>query len=294
MQSTEAEFLRKPLEANDFVKNFAKRYVAGESVEDAVKVSKNLLQDQYLVAVAYLAPKAIAATTAQKNLSIYLELLAQIDQMGLNQKVEVSIRPSQLGEKETASAHIYRIVTSAKELAIAVIIEVDDGDDADWIFDLTKTMNAEYPGCGFTILSELRNAAEQAAQLNTKQVRVRLTRGTYKTPDWRGYQKLIEIDRSYVKCLKVLLQGEAKVIVATHDSRLIEIAGFLAADIQRDAGTVEYQVTFGMPTRNHKRLLNFDEKVRVYLPFGPDWYPYLMRRITHAPESLFQTVKSYL
>lgn len=294
MQSTEAEFLRKPLESNSFVKKLAERFVAGAGIDEAISVSKNLVEDQYLVTLAYLAENAKDTQTAQKNQSTYLELLTQIDQNDLNQKVELSIRPSQLGNKETASSHIFNIVTEAKKLAIAVIIEVDDGDDPDWIFDLTKTMHAEYPGCGFTLLSELRNATNQAQQLHSEQVRVRLTRGTYKTPDWRGHQKLIEIDRSYVQCLKALLQGEAKVIVATHDSRLIEIAGYLAADIQREPGTVEYQITFGMPMRNHERLLNFDEKVRVYLPFGPAWYPYLMRRITHAPESLFQTVKSYL
>jgi proline dehydrogenase len=294
MQSTEAEFLRKPLESNSFIQNFAKRFVAGEGISEAIAASKDLVKQEYLVTLAYLAENAKDSQTAQKNQSAYLELLTQIDENDLNQKVEFSIRPSQLGNKETASSHIFTIVTKAKQMAIAVIIEVDDGDDPDWIFDLTKTMHAEYPDCGFTLLSELKNATDQAKQLHSDQVRVRLTRGTYKTPDWRGYQKLIEIDRSYVQCLKALLQGEAKVIVATHDSRLIEIAGYLAADIQREPGTVEYQITFGMPMRNHERLLNFDEKVRVYLPFGPDWYPYLMRRITHAPESLFQTVKSYL
>jgi proline dehydrogenase len=294
MQWTKSEPLRAPLESNQFFKNFAYRFMAGESVSEAITVSNNLIAENYLVDLAYLAKNASTPAEAKANKEVYLDLLLQIDSHKLNDKVEVSIRPSQLGNKETASAHIFAIVTKAKQLNIALIIEVDDGDDPDWIFELTKTMHAEYAGCGFTLLSELRESKNQAAELTSEAVRVRLTRGTYKTPEWRGYQKINEIDRSYVQCLKVLLQGEAKVTVATHDSRLIEIAGFIAADIQREPGTVEYQITYSMPTTNHKRLLNFDERVRVYLPFGPAWYPYLMRRIAHAPESLFQAVKSYL
>ncbi len=294
MQWVKADPLRAPLEQNSIFKNFARRFIAGEVAQDAIIVSKNLVAEDYLVALAYLAKNAYNPQTAEANKKVYLDLLNQVDSAKLNQKVEISIKPSQLGNKETASSHIYAIVTQAKQLMIPLTIEVDDGDDPQWIFDLTKTMHAEYPGCGFTLLSELRESVNQAKDLTSEAVKVRLTRGTYKTPEWQGFQKTIDIDRSFVKCLKTLLEGSAKVTVATHDSRLIEIAGFIAADIKREAGTVEYQITSGMPTRNHERLLNFDERVRVYLPFGPDWYPYLMRRIAHAPESLFQAVKSYL
>lgn len=294
MQWVKADPLRAPLEQNSIFKNFAHRFIAGEVAQDAIIVSKNLVAEDYLVALAYLAKNAYNPQTAEANKKVYLDLLNQVDSAKLNQKVEISIKPSQLGNKETASSHIYAIVTQAKQLMIPLTIEVDDGDDPQWIFDLTKTMHAEYPECGFTLLSELRESVNQAKDLTSEAVRVRLTRGTYKTPEWQGFQKTIDIDRSFVKCLRTLLEGSAKVTVATHDSRLIEIAGFIAADIKREAGTVEYQITSGMPTRNHERLLNFDERVRVYLPFGPDWYPYLMRRIAHAPESLFQAVKSYL
>lgn len=294
IQWVKADPLRKPLEANEFFKNFAKRYVAGENITEALAVSKNLIQEDYLVSLAYLAKNAQNPLEADQAKGSYLDLLRQINAADLNDKVEVSIKPSQLGNKETAGAHLFEIVTKAKALRIAVIIEVDDGDDPDWIFESTKTLHAEYADCGFTLLSELRGSQNQAKELTSEAVRVRLTRGTYKTPEWRGFQKIIDIDRSFVKCLRTLLEGSAKVTVATHDSRLIEIAGFIAADVQREPGSVEFQITYGMPKRNHERLLNFDQPVRVYLPFGPDWYPYLMRRITHAPESLFQAVKSYL
>lgn len=294
MEWVEADPLRQPLEASGLFQNFAKRYIAGEDIFEALAVSKNLIQDNYLVSLAYLQKNAKNPTEAANTHQVYLEMLEQVNLAKLNHKVEVSIKPSQLGNKETAGSHLFSIITKAKEFEIPVIIEVDDGDDPDWIFDITKTLHAEYPACGFTLLSELRGALSQAEELTNEAVRVRLTRGTYKTPDWRGYQKIIDVDRSYVKCLRTLLEGSAKVTVATHDSRLIEIAGFIAADVQREAGSVEFQITHGMPKRNHERLLNFDQPVRVYLPFGPDWYPYVMRRITHAPESLFQTVKSYL
>lgn len=294
MQWVKSDPLRKPIETNAVLNGFAKRYTAGESVGEALAVSKDLIRDNYLVSLAYLQKNATNPTEAAKTKQVYLDLLTQINSSGFNEKVEVSIKPSQLGNKETAGAHLFEITTKAKEFEIPVILEVDDGDDPDWIFEITKTLHAEYPACGFTLLSELRGSQSQAEELTSEAVRVRLTRGTYKTPEWRGFQKIIDIDRSYVRCLRTLLEGSAKVTVATHDSRLIEIAGFIAADVQREAGSVEFQITHGMPKRNHERLLNFDQPVRVYLPFGPDWYPYLMRRITHAPESLFQAVKSYL
>lgn len=286
--------LRAPLEVNQAFKSFANKYVAGESISDGLKVTNQLLEDDYKVSLAYLAQKANDLTSAQANTNVYLDLLSAIDQAAIAQQVEVSIRPSQLGNKETAGASLFSIVSKAKEFAIPLVVEVDDGDDPDWIFEITKLLHAEYANCGFTLLSELKESINHAKALTSESVHVRLTRGTYKTPDWRGFNKTIDIDRSYVRCLRVLLEGSAKVTVATHDSRLIEIAGFIAADVKREPASVEYQITYGMPKRNHERLLNFDQTVKVYLPFGPDWYPYLMRRITHAPESLFQAVKSYV
>ena len=116
--------------------------------------------------------------------------------------------------------------------------------------------------------------------------RVRLCKGAYKEPESVAFQDRADVDKSYVRCLKVLMAGQGYPMVASHDPRMIDIAGALATRYNRTQGSYEYQMLFGIRPDEQQRLAESGEKVRVYLPYGGEWYGYLMRRMAERPSNL--------
>jgi len=121
---------------------------------------------------------------------------------------------------------------------------------------------------------------------------VRLCKGAYDEPESVAYRDRGEVDRSYVRCLKVLMAGQGYPMVATHDPRLVEIAGALAIRHDRAKGSYEYQMLYGVRPDEQRRLAEQGERVRVYLPYGDEWYGYLVRRMAERPQNLALFVRS--
>ena len=124
--------------------------------------------------------------------------------------------------------------------------------------------------------------------------RVRLCKGAYNEPEEVAWQDRHDVDKSYVRCLKVLMAGEGYPMVATHDPRLVKIASALATRNGRMPGTYEFQMLFGIRGDEQKRLAKAGEKVRVYLPYGEEWYGYLMRRLAERPSNLTFFLRSLI
>jgi proline dehydrogenase len=122
--------------------------------------------------------------------------------------------------------------------------------------------------------------------------RVRLCKGAYVEPDSVAFQEPGEVDRAYVRGMKILLAGEGYPMLATHDPRLIEIAGSLAARFRREQGSYEYQMLYGVRPAEQRRLVRAGEKVRVYVPYGDEWYGYLIRRLAERPSNLWLFMRS--
>jgi proline dehydrogenase len=123
---------------------------------------------------------------------------------------------------------------------------------------------------------------------------VRLCKGAYVEPESVAYQSRLEVDLSYVRCLKVLMEGEGYPMVASHDPRMVEIAGVLADRTGRAKGSYEYQMLYGIRPEEQLRLAREGQTVRVYIPYGQEWYGYLMRRLAERPSNLGLFVKSLI
>ena len=123
---------------------------------------------------------------------------------------------------------------------------------------------------------------------------MRLCKGAYLEPEGVAFQDRLDIDRSYVRCLKVLLAGQGYPMIATHDPRMIEIASSLASRYGRVAGSYEFQMLFGIRPEEQRRLAEEGETVRVYLPYGLEWYGYLMRRLAERPQNLTFFLRSLI
>jgi proline dehydrogenase len=149
-----------------------------------------------------------------------------------------------------------------------------------------RTLREQVPTVGVAVQAALRRSEADCGELAEAGARVRLCKGAYEEPVGVGHVGRHEVDRSYVRCLRVLMAGSGYPMVATHDPRLIEIAGALAIRYQRPADAYEYQMLYGVRPAEQVRLARAGQRVRVYLPYGADWYPYLVRRLAERPANL--------
>ena len=153
-------------------------------------------------------------------------------------------------------------------------------------------LREDFPETGAVLQSYLFRTEGDCRDLATSGSRVRLVKGAYAEPASVAFQSRAEVDLNYVRCLKVLLAGDGYPMVATHDPRLIEIAEALAVRAGRSAGEYEYQLLLGVRPDEQRRLNDHGERVRVYVPYGAEWYGYLVRRMAEKPANLGLLLRS--
>ena len=189
------------------------------------------------------------------------------------------------GEK-TARENIARIAAAARAAGTTVTIDMEDHTRVDQTLQILGQLRPEFPDLGCVIQSYLRRSPEDCRALATAGSRVRLCKGAYSAAAGVAFTARADVDRCYARCLRVLLGGPGYPMLATHDPRLIRIAGVRAAAARRSAGSFEYQMLYGIRPAEQLRLARPGAQVRVYLPYGQDWYGYLVRRLAERPANL--------
>ena len=266
-----------------------RRFVAGESVSDVIRAIRGLRADGLCVTVDYLGEHVADGDEATANAAAYVELLAACTAAGFGREVEVSIKLSALGQAlgsdgdELALGNARRVVEAAFLAGTTVTVDMEDHTTTDSTLGIVHELRREHPDVGAVLQSQLRRTEADCRDLNTAGSRVRLCKGAYAEPANVAFGSRREVDRSYVLCMKVLLAGDGYPMLATHDPRLIEIAGALCDRYDRRPDTMEYQLLFGVRPQEQRRLVRAGSTVRVYVPFGDAWYGYLMRRMAEKP-----------
>jgi proline dehydrogenase len=176
------------------------------------------------------------------------------------------------------------ICLAAQAAGTTVTLDMEDHTTTERTLATLQTLRREFPGTGAVLQSYLHRTEQDCRDLAVAGSRVRLCKGAYREPASVAFQSRNEVDRSYVRCLKVLMAGPGYPMVATHDPRLVAITAELAKD--RAAGTYEYQMLYGIRPQEQARLAARGETVRVYIPYGDQWYGYLMRRLAERPANL--------
>jgi len=270
------------------------RYVAGETAADAVEVSRGLVASGLLVSLDHLGedttePEQAAAATAE-----YTGLLGQLAAAGLARggRAEVSVKPTAVGlglaehGEKTATENIARICAAARDAGTTVTVDMEEHTRVDATLRIVAGLRADYPDLGCVVQSQLRRSAADCATLATAGSRVRLCKGAYDAPDGVAFPARGDVDRSYARCLRVLMNGRGYPMLATHDRRLIQIAAAQAALAARPPETFEFQMLYGVRPAEQRRLASTGAQVRVYLPYGSDWYRYLVRRLAERPANV--------
>ena len=171
---------------------------------------------------------------------------------------------------------------------------MEDHTTTDSTLGILRELRKDFPETGAVLQAYLRRTEADCRDLAYEGSRVRLCKGAYNEPESVAFQDKHEVDQSYVRCLKVLMAGHGYPMVATHDPRLIEIAGALADRYDRPQGSYEYQMLFGIRPDEQRRLAEAGEQVRVYVPYGEEWYGYLMRRLAERPANLTFFLRSLI
>jgi proline dehydrogenase len=276
------------------------RYVPGEQVADAVAASGRLVEDGRLVTLDYLGEDTLDEDQAEATVQAYLELLDQLGRQGLARSAEVSVKLSAIGQAlpevgpKLSLENARRIAHAARNVGTTVTLDMEDHTTTDQTLTTLRELRKDYPETGAVVQSYLRRTEDDCRALAFEGSRVRLCKGAYNEPATVAFTDRHEVDKSYVRCLKVLMAGQGYPMVATHDPRMIRIAGALATRHGRSPGSYEFQMLYGIRTEEQKRLAAAGELMRVYVPFGQEWYGYLMRRLAERPANLTFFLRSLI
>ncbi|GIF24279.1 proline dehydrogenase [Actinoplanes tereljensis] len=270
-------------------KNAARRFVAGDDVADALRAARELADDGLAVTVDHLAAETATAEQAQAVRDEYLSLLRRLKAGGLTPVAEVSVKLSALGQRiddKLAFEYALAVCAAAADAGTSVTIDAEDHTTTDSTLEILAGLRKDYPSTGAVLQAYLRRTEGDCRELATAGSRVRLCKGAYAEPESVAFQDPLDIDKSFVRCLNILMSGEGYPMVATHDARLIAIAEDRARWFDRSADEYEFQMLYGMRTEEQARLAAGGNIVRVYLPYGEQWYGYLMRRLAERPSSV--------
>ncbi len=279
-----------------------KRFVAGEGAEDAVRVTGELADTQRMVTIDFLGEDTTERAQADATRDAYIRLLGLLSDAGYTQggRAEVSVKLSACGQSlgadgdQIALEHARDICQAAANAGTTVTLDMEDHTTTDSTLATLVELRQDFPSTGAVLQSMLHRTEGDCRDLANAGSRVRLCKGAYLEPESVAFQSRSDIDASYVRCLKILLEGKGYPMIASHDPRLLEIARALAAHHGRTPDSMEYQMLLGIRPAEQKRIADRGDRMRVYIPYGDEWYGYLMRRMAEKPSNTMFFVRGVL
>jgi proline dehydrogenase len=275
-------------------------HVPGETTEQAVDATATLLDEGLKVTLDFLGEDTLDVEQAEHTVSAYLDLLQQLSARGLTRGAEVSVKLSAVGQALPDTGHkialenARTICRAARNAGTTVTLDMEDHTTTDSTLAILRELRKDFPETGAVLQAYLHRTEADCRALAYEGSRVRLCKGAYQEPESVAFQSRLDVDRSYVRCLKALLAGQGYPMIATHDPRMVEIATSLASRYGRAKGSYEFQMLYGIRPTEQKRLAESGETMRVYIPYGFEWYGYLMRRLAERPQNLSFFLRSLL
>ena len=297
---SESSSLRAVAERSRIGQRISARFVAGTEVADAIRAAAAVNQFGAGVSIDNLGENVTNADDARGSAKLYHNLLDEIAAHKLNANISLKLTHMGLDVDESMAYEIVRgLVAKAASMSPKNFVRVDmEGSPytqhtLDFVHELHRVPGNE--GCvGAVIQSYMRRAEADVEKLLAERIRIRICKGAYKEPEDIAFQKKSEVDASYVKLMKILMKSGVYHGLATHDESIIKEAKAFATreNIPRDA--FEFQMLHGIRRDLQQGLVKDGWKVRVYIPFGTEWYPYFMRRLAERPANVLFLVKNLL
>lgn len=298
IQLSESRSLRSIAERSSIGQKLSSRFVAGTQVEDALRVTQALNQAGLAVSIDNLGENVTNPDEARHSAELYRQLLDSIQARQLDANVSVKLTHMGLDvDPRQAYENVTALVSQAAAMQPANFVRVDMEGSAytQRTMDFVCNLHDQNPGrVGAVIQSYMRRSEADVERLLQKRIRIRLCKGAYREPEEVAFQLKSEVDASYVKLMKILLKSGVYHGLATHDENIIDSTKkFVAQEkISRDA--FEFQMLYGIRRDLQQSLVRDGWRMRVYVPFGTEWYPYLMRRLAERPANVWFVSRNLL
>ncbi len=290
--------VRGALSVMPLTRSVVDRFIPGETSIDAVAAVTELRAAGLQVTLDHLGEDTTDRTRADATVEAYLELIAALTEAGQVAGAEVSVKLSAVGQALLASpglpaggnayalAGARRITDAAYAAGARVTLDIEDHTTVDQTLEVLFELRRSHPDVGIAVQAMLLRTPRDLAELTGPGSRVRLVKGAYNEPAEVAYTDTEQIDLAYVRAMKFLMQGKGYPMIASHDPRIVAIAEKLASDAGRTPDRYEHQMLYGIRPEEQRRLVAAGRTVRVYVPYGSDWYGYFTRRLAERPANL--------
>ena len=297
---SESRWLRGVAERSAVGRRLSSRFVAGTQVDDALRVTQKVNQAGLSVSIDNLGENVTNAAEARASAQLYHQMLDEIASRQLN--ANVSLKLTHMGldvDEKLARDLVTGLVAKAASLTPRNFVRVDmEGSPytqrtLDFVHELHR-MPGQAGAVGAVIQSYMRSAEDDIEKLLAERIRIRLCKGAYKEPEDIAFQKKAEVDANYVQLMKILMKSGVYHGLATHDEQIIAQAKAFATTEKISRDSFEFQMLYGIRRDLQRRLVREGWRMRVYIPFGTEWYPYFMRRLAERPANLFFLARNLL
>jgi proline dehydrogenase len=281
--------------SNPRTRRMARRFVAGETLEEAVAAARDCNNQGMLASLDYLGENVSSTADAHRARDAYLEIFERISAEKLN--ANVSCKLTQLGldlSVEFCEGLVFSIVERAAGYENFLRVDMEGSVYTQRTVELVKRVRARNAAVGAVIQSYLYRSAGDVADLLAYGCRIRLCKGAYKESPEVAYPKKKDVDANYVQLMNMLLPSGVYHGIATHDPGMIAVTIRFAAanNITKDA--FEFQMLYGVRTDLQRRLVRDGYRLRIYIPYGRDWFPYFMRRLAERPANVAFFARNFL
>jgi proline dehydrogenase len=274
--------------------SFARRFIAGETIEEAVACARSLQSRALLLTLDYLGESVRTLEEANAATREYVRLLEVIVASGIERNV--SLKLTQLGidvDRATCVDNLRRILDPATRHDFFVRIDMEDSSYTAVTLEVFETLWQQgYRNVGVALQAYLHRTEADVRRMNELGARVRLVKGAYKEPPSVAYQKKEEVDAAFVRLMRLLLDGGVYPAIATHDPVMIQQTRRYAGERSLSKDRFEFQMLFGIRRDLQSSLVAEGYRMRVYVPFGRQWFPYFMRRLGERPANVTFVLKS--
>lgn len=286
--------LRRSAERLPVTRDVVHRFVPGDTVEDALGAVARLRDTRRLVSIDHLGEdvtdRATAAATVQAYLGLLTALGGRTEPATGARLLEVSLKLSALGQAlprdgdKIAYENAHTICARAAEQGIWVTVDAEDHTTTDSTLSIVRQLRSDFPWLGTVLQAYLRRTEGDCADL--ADMRIRLCKGAYDEPASVAHRDAGEVTESYLRCLRILMAGTGYPMVASHDPVIIDAVAPMVTEYGRGRDDFEYQMLYGIRDEEQRRLADAGNQVRVYVPFGTQWYGYFVRRLAERPANL--------
>jgi proline dehydrogenase len=299
LAASRSDRLRRTAERSPITRRVVRRFVAGDTVDDVLDAVAALRDSGRHVSIDYLGENVTDADDAEAAVRIYLDLVDGLGRFGHGgpsyggvSPLEVSVKLSALGQslerdgEKIARENAWAICAAAQRAGMWVTLDAEDHTTTDSTLSIVRDLQTEFPWLGVVLQAYLRRTLGDCEEFAAAGARIRLCKGAYDEPASVAYRDFAEVTDSYLRCLRVLMAGCGYPMVASHDPAIIDAVPAIARESGRDAGDFEYQMLYGIRDGEQRRLADAGNHVRVYVPFGTQWYGYFIRRLAERPANL--------